>query len=738
MSNPQQNKNDEIDLSQLLALIVNGKWILLSCIVAAVFYSFLYIIVTKPVFLANALIQVEEKQSGLGSFGDLESLMGGESSSATEIEVIKSRFVLGNVVDKQYLQINIEPHYFPIIGEFLAWRYVGEVEGQLNAPYFGLNQFNTGGEYIKISGLYVSEDLASKELLLQKVGANKFELFSPSGNLLVHGEVGIVAKSDDGKTVILVSELNANPGAKFDISISRRIDAINYLRERLIVSEKGRKTGVIFLALEGTDKRKIKDTVNEVAKTYQLQNVKRLSEEAEQSIAFLNVQVPALRVELEAAEQALNDYRSQSNSLDMALETQATLEQIVSIDAQLNELELKESEISSRYKKTHPLYSALLNQKQRLAIEKQRIEQTVENLPATQQELLRLMRNVEVGSEVYLQLLNKVEELKVLRAGTVGNVRILDEADVLTKAVKPKKALTVLLALFLGFGLGLVIVFVKHLLSAGLVNPSELQERLGIANYGVIPLSKTQIELEKNEKNLKIGNGAKILATENEADLALEAIRGIRTSLHFAMMDAKNNIVMLTGPSPGIGKSFVSSNLAALIGTSGQRVLLIDADMRRGHIHKALGISREPGLSDILSKGLALDSSIHNEILPNVDFLSTGSIPPNPSELIMSAVFTQFLEQVKTKYDIVLLDTPPTLAVTDAILVGKQVGTTMIVVRHNVNTLREVTQAKQEMEQLGVSVKGYIYNFMEYETGGYGSYNNRYYNYRYDNVEGEE
>lgn len=731
MSSVSQEHDSEIDLRLVLALLAGGKWLILGCVAVSFCIAYIYQEVTRPVYLAEALIQVEKKQSSLPGISDIGNIFSGQSNGVTEIEVMKSGFVLGEAVEKEFLQISIKPRYVPVIGEFLAWRHSEKKPDILAPPYFGLTQYNSGGEYIAISGLHVADKLVNKPLLLKNIDGERFELSLGQASVKLVGQVGSVAKSDDGAAVILVSQLRANPGAEFFVSVKRKVDAINRLKGSLKIVEQGKNTGVIALSLEGTDRDKIRSVLDRIAEVYQRQNVQRLSEEAERSIEFLNVQIPDIRAKLEAAEELLNSYRAKSATLDMELETRATLNQIVSIESQLNALEIKESELSGRYTKDHPLYVALLDKRTLLEDERSRTSKVIENLPAKQQELLRLARDVQVTSAVYVQLLNKVEELKVARAGTVGNVRILENAYVKNSPIKPNKAIVKFFGIFFGFCIGIGIVVLRYVLRSGLEDPSEIQDKLNLPNYGVVPLSKSQLDtecLDRNHTNINV------LAYLNDADLALEALRGTRTSLHFAMLEAKNNIVMLTGPSPDIGKSFIATNLAALIGASGQSVLLVDADLRRGHIHKSLGVSREPGLSEILSKDAVLAETLHKGIMQNVDFLCTGALPPNPSELFMTSTFTSFLDEVSKRYDIVLLDTPPVLAVTDACYIGKLAGTTMLVARHKKNSFAEVLQTKSVLDQLGVIVKGYIYNFMEYNNSGYSYYKNRYYTYKYDSA----
>ncbi|WP_143460331.1 polysaccharide biosynthesis tyrosine autokinase, partial [Klebsiella pneumoniae] len=165
----------------------------------------------------------------------------------------------------------------------------------------------------------------------------------------------------------------------------------------------------------------------------------------------------------------------------------------------------------------------------------------------------------------------------------------------------------------------------------------------------------------------------------NPADIAIEAIRGLRTSLHFAMMEARNNILMISGASPNAGKTFVSSNLSAVIAQTGKSVLYIDTDMRKGYAHKLFELDNNNGLSEILSGKVEVSQAVKKVHSAGFDFISRGQVPPNPAELLMHRRFGELLAWAEKKYDIVILDTPPILAVTDPAIIGHYAGTTLLV-----------------------------------------------------------
>ena len=489
---------------------------------------------------------------------------------------------------------------------------------------------------------------------------------------------------------------------------------------------------MIAMALEDNDPATAIQTLNEIARLYVHQNIERTSAEAAQSLGFLKDQLPQVRKDLEKAENALNAFQIRSKSIDISLEAKAILDQIVALDTSISTLKLQQAEMDRKFTPQHPAYRALLGQLAELTAKQNRLAKQVEGLPSTQQELLSLTRDLKVSTEIYTQLLNKSQELDVMRAGAVGNVRLIDTADVdLRNPVKPKKALIVLIATLFGAFLAIGYVLFRKALNRGVENPDDI-EKLGLPVYASIPFSSLQkVEDEKSPG----GRGTRVtplLASSHPTDLAIEGLRSLRTSLHFAMLEADNNRLMISGPSPKVGKSFVSSNLAAVIAQSGQRVLLVDVDMRKGYIHKMFGIPVENGLSDLLAKRCDLNTAIHKTEVENLDVIGRGQIPPNPSELLMHKNFTEFLEHVSASYDLVILDTPPFLAVTDAAIVGRQSGTNLIVTRFELNPAREVELTMRRFAQNGIDLKGAIFNGVEKRASakyGYGAYG--YYNYEY-------
>lgn len=721
---PQKLK-DDIDLLALLGALLDNRYIIIACTFFFAVAGVAYAMLSTPVYRANAMIQIEEKTPGVGSLlGDSE-LFTATSAAVTEIELLKSRQVIGQAVDNLKLTISTEPKLFPVIGSFLHRRYQSVPEQPVASPLFGLSSYAWGGEQLDLFQLSVPDAHVGKALTLRAEENHSYTLLSESGAPLISGTVGEAVDRDGFK--IQVAELTARPGTEFNVVKRSRLSTILHLQRLIGASEKGKDSGILNIALLHIRPAFAKTVLDEVSRLYVLQNVERKSAEAQQSLEFLTEQLPKVRKDLEKAEDALNAYQASAGSVDITIETQSVLNQVVELEAAISELTLQREELQRRFTRDHPSYQALMSQMGQLESRRNRLLDEVGGLPETQQELLRLTRDVQVSTEIYTQMLNKSQELDVMRAGTVGNVRIIDDAVVDTSnPVKPRKPFIVVLATLLGGMLGVAIALLRHALNRGVENP-ELIEQIGLPVYASIPFSKEQEGLEVNGKPAK---GSHLLAITNPADLSIEALRSLRTSLHFAMMEAKNNILMISGPSPQVGKSFVSANLAAIIAQSGKKIALVDADMRKGYLHKLIGRPVEAGLSGLLVQTHTLADIIHHTEVEGLHFIGRGQIPPNPSELLMHANFQALLDKLGQMYDLVIVDTPPILAVTDAALVGRLAGTSLIVTRFGLNPVKEIELTLQRFRHNGIEIKGAIFNAVQKKPGAYG-----YYQYEYKSAE---
>ncbi|MBY8104491.1 polysaccharide biosynthesis tyrosine autokinase [Vibrio fluvialis] len=705
------NQSDEIDLGKLFGILLDAKWLIIATTFIFAVVGVVFALLSTPIYKADALIQIEQKSSGgISSLvGDMGELFASESSATTEIEIIKSRMILGDTVDKFNLTTVVEPQYFPIVGKGLA-RLSGE-RNLLSISRFTVPQLFPEQPYT---------------IVVVNAEAKTYQLVSDD-RVILEGKAGELAENNGYE--LFVTDVESTDGFEFAVAKRSELDAIEWIKQNLSVSERGKQTGILELSFTGENREQISSLLNDISQNYFLQNVERNSAEAEKSLQFLKSHLPDVKTNLTASEDTLNRFRQQNDSIDLGLEAQSTLKVMVELEAQLNELTFKESEISQRFTKDHPAYIALLDKRATLLKEKERLNKQIQKMPKTQREVLRMTRDVEVNQQIYVQLLNKVQELSIVKAGTVGNVRILDYAQSYAKPVKPKKPLIAVLATLLGGMISVAFVLVKAAFHRGVENPDDI-EQIGLSVYASVPKSTLQMELHSKLKHIRRQNKEMILLAEsNPADLSVEALRGLRTSLHFAMMEAKNNVLMISGPAPGIGKSFISTNFAAVAAKTGQKVLLIDADMRKGYLQQPFGLNWETGLSDVLSGKVTIEQSLKQTQVENLDIVTRGQVPPNPSELLMHPRFKTLVEWASEHYDLVIIDTPPVLAVTDPSIVGALAGTTLMVARFGMNTVKEIDVARNRFEQSGIEVKGVILNATEKKASSYYGYG--YYNYSY-------
>ncbi|WHA02268.1 polysaccharide biosynthesis tyrosine autokinase [Klebsiella michiganensis] len=708
-------ESDDIDLGKLVGELIDHRKLIISITALFTLIAIIYALFATPVYQADAMVQVEEKQAN-AILGNLSQMLpDSQPQSAPEIALLQSRMILGKTVDDLNLQTLVSEKYFPLFGEGWA-KLTGQKPHSISVSRFYVGEIDNNDETDAIVTVLDSKNYT--------ITGENFELKGTVGEL-VEGN-GVSVK---------IAEIDAPKGTEFKISSITKLKAISDLQKIFSVADQGKDTGILSLTITGEDPILIKKILNSISENYLAQNIARQAAQDQKSLEFLNQQLPKVRSDLDNAEDRLNAYRRQNDSVDLSLEAKSVLDQIVNVDNQLNELTFRESEISQLYTKEHPTYKALLEKRKTLQDEKGKLNKRVSSMPETQQEILRLSRDVESGRAVYMQLLNRQQELNIAKSSAIGNVRIIDSAVTQPTPVKPKKILIIIVGLVLGGFISIGFVLFRVFLRRGIESPEQLEE-LGINVYASIPVAEAFAEkaLQKSSwKRKSVEEYASFLAIDNPADLAIEAIRGLRTSLHFAMMEARNNVLMISGASPNAGKTFVSTNLAAVIAQTGKKVLLVDTDMRKGYKHRLFNVSNDNGLSDVLSGKIKVENAVKQVKDIGLDFISRGMVPPNPAELLMHRRFGELIEWASKNYDIIVLDTPPILAVTDAAVIGNYAGTTLLVARFEQNTVKEIEVSFKRFDQSGVAVKGCILNGVVKKASSYYGYGYNHYGYSYNN-----
>ena len=721
----------DIDLLELLHYLFAHKWIIFLVTLLVFSVTAAYAFLATPVYRADALLQVEEKKPTIPGLDDVSTMLGEEPQGQSEIVVIKSRRILGAAVDNLRLYYKVEPIYLPVIGKGIARYHDGDEPAE---PFLGLRSYAWGGEEIALDRFEIEGKLRDKKsswtILVGESDA--YSLLDPDGQTVLIGKVGELATGTFKKSSfnVYISRLKARTGTSFMVKHASRINTLNQLKELVNVSEVGKDTGMIGLTLEGEDPEAIVEILDEITNYYVRSNVEQHSKEAENILQFIDSQMPALKEQLDTAELALQAYQEASGTVDLQFETQSTVTKLVELEKKISELKLEETELAQRFTERHPTLLVIKKQISQFEDEKRQIEEKLNALPEREWDFIQKTRDVEVATELYVTLLNKGQELKVAKAGTVGNVRILDSAQTDDEPIKPRKALILAMGLMLGLMLGIGLILLKRALHRGVQDPDLIERETGLSVYSTIPYSDAEEKLSSTLTRRARHHTRKpqLLALSHKDDPAVEALRSFRTSMRFLLKTAEDNVIILSGPSPGVGKSFVSANYAVVAASEDARVLVIDADMRKGHLYESMGTRKAPGLSEWIAGDISIDE-VAREIDDNVFFIPCGKKPPNPAELLASDSFQSLLKDTRDKFDLVIIDTPPILAVTDASIIAQYGGQVFVLIRSGQHTMHEIMAAISRFEKDGVKVAGILMNgapLME------GYYSNKYaYTYHY-------
>jgi len=711
------------DLKGYLHTLYDNRWLIGGITAFITLVAVLYALVAMPVFEANLMIHVEEESPNASKniLSEASSLFETKKAAIAEMELLRSRMVVSRAVDNLQLYIEVQPKYFPIAGFWFA----NQNGNTLSEPgLFGYGGYVWGAEKAEVSVFEVPEAWLGREFTLTALGNNRYRFSGGGQRIVFDGNVGLRYRvpTPDGVIELKVDRMMANAGARFRLRRISRVAMIQAIQTALVITEQGKQSGVIEVKLQGENARRTHTLLSEIGREYMRQNLARKTEEAEKSLAFLNQQLPILKRQLEQAEDRYNQFRNEHGTVDLQEEARMSLAQAAAARARRIDLIQKKTELMARFTEDHPIVAAINRQRKEVEAEIEEVNARIKSLPVLEQDEARLTRDIKVNTDLYTALSNTAQQLRLISVGRVSNVRMVDAPVPPEKPLKPNRPLIVALAVVTGLFLGTLIAFARKAMMGGIDDPQKI-ERLLHARvvYATIPHSSNQDKLMRKAKG--DGSALPLLARIIPEDAAVESLRSFRAALQFAMPHFRNNIVMFAGPTHGLGKSFVSANFAAVMAASGKRVLLIDADMRNGQLHRYFSVKRERGLSDAILGKKRVDEVIRHDVVENLDFVPTGELPPNRSEFLLHLNFGSLLEQVSTHYDLVLIDPPPLLAVADALIIGAHAGAVFIVARSGRTNESEINESIKRLNHAGISPQGVLFNDMAPRLGTYGAYN---------------
>ncbi|QDW53346.1 polysaccharide biosynthesis tyrosine autokinase [Burkholderia sp. KBS0801] len=704
-------------------MLYGGRRLILCTALAGALVGAVYALCAAPVYRTDILFQVEQSPTDSKQTsppGDPSAVFDLKTDASTEIEVLKSRAVLDRAIDSTNLAVDARPHYLPLIG----WRFVNAADG-LSAPLPGGYVYGT--ERIDVPTFDVPKRLLGKRFALTLGDDGVYTLqrtgwFGRKGPAW-QGRIGqpLHVDTPQGPLDIFVRDVAGKPGARFDLTRYSDEEATVWLQKNALISERGKQSNMIGVTLDGIDPVHDSRVLNAIGDAYLAQNTQRKSEAADKLIRFMDTQLPQLKAQLEKAENRFNAFRASHGTVNTSDEALALRQQSVDIETRVQTLQQRREELLTRFMPKHP---ALVAVDAQLADAQRSLDTTrkqIQQLPTVEQGVLQLQRDVAVDTALYTNLLNTRQQMILARASKTGTVRIVDTAKVAEEPIGPHRGVAVIALLMLGLLAGAAIVIVRQRVVGTIGDAEEIEWTTGLPVFATVPHSAVAAQPESRPKSGRRGMRAPMppIDAQDAHDTALEGLRNFRAALQLSMPDAPNPVVLISGPTTGVGKSFVAANIASLVGAAKRRVLLIDADLRKGSQHERFRHSRAPGLSDIVAGTHGLAETIRRGVAPGLDFIAMGSIVPDPGELLLQPALGALIEQVAARYDMVVIDGPPLLPVADALVLGRLAGTVFLVARSGVTTLTELEESARRLEHAHIDVCGVVLNDYKGAPGRY-------------------
>ncbi|SDB82337.1 tyrosine-protein kinase Etk/Wzc [Paraburkholderia lycopersici] len=700
-------------MGNLLDTLYAGRKTILIVTIIFTLVGCVYALLAAPVYQSDMLIQVEESPNAAKSaLADL-SQFAVKTQASAEMEVLRSRMVVSSAVNATKLYIKATPRYFPVVGRWAA-RHLSL------GRWSGWGGYAWGDEAIEVTQFDVPARLQGRPFVLTYQGDGAYTL--EGGGVTLEGRVGepLHAPTVGGAIDLLVDKIDAQRGTIFNVMRLSELSAIQALQAAIAITEKGKESDVIGVSLDGEDPVLTSTILNAIGNEYIRQNAQRTQEEAQKQIAFLDQQLPLLKAQLEKAENEYNMFRSQHGAVNLDAEASALLQSSALAQQRIADLQQQRAQAMARFTDDNPALVAINGQLAEAEKALEHLSGQTRALPPVEQQVVRLQREVTVDTNIYTNLLNSREQLRLLKAGRVSNVRMIDAAVPPEGPIRPKRSVIVIAALFTGLFAGAALVLLRHRLKRGVSVVDEIEAGTGLAVFAAVPRSRIQHGLRRRLPHGAPGANT-VLAHTALFDPAVESLRSFRSALEHSLEDSANRVVLLAGPTPMVGKSFVSVNLAAVFGASGKRVLLIDADLRRGSLNQHMAVSSTPGVTDIVELRHGYDQVVHREVMPGVDFVATGGYVTNASELLREGTFKDFVDWANGTYDLVLIDAPPVLPVADAGIIGKLAGTVFVIARQGATSVADIRESVRRFEQVGVPIRGVIFNDMTSRPGRYGN-----------------
>jgi polysaccharide biosynthesis transport protein len=730
----EENRQEDIDLRDYLQVILKRKWSAITAFAIIVITVFIHSFTATPVYEATARLVIEKENPNVVS---IEEVMAVDSSGTdyyqTQYKIIESRTVAREVIKRLHLDESEE--FFPKPKDDLISNMTRSIEETLESWGDSIKSLLSTENNNTAAGA-IDEDSALVTDFTERIEV------SPIRNSR------LVDVSFQAKDPVLAANI-ANTLARtyIDQNLETKLmaaqDAVKWLHSR--IEEEREKVGAAEQALLRYKEKHgiVTDFSSGVEKV------------TAQKLAELNTQVveaESKRVEAETRYKQASALLGSPDMLDSIPEV-LNNELIRQIKTMEVELYKRVSELGKKYGQKHPrmvaieaelktlqkrkaqevnrVINSLRNEYKvslakekslKTALAKQKKESLDLNQKAVQYGVLK--RETESARNMYEVLIKRFKETTLTEDMRAGNIRVIDRAEIPEHQVKPRKKLNILLAIIVGLVTGIGLAFFFEYLDNTIKIPEDVKQHLKIPYLGPVPLFASE-----KEGNPGDAMRPDLVAFHLPKSTASESFRGIRTSILLSSADSAPQIILVCSTGPREGKTINAANIAVTMAQSGSKVIILDCDMRRPKIHKLFGIPREHGISNLLATSSDVEGAIVHSRIPNLDVMPCGPIPPNPSEILGSKRMVSLLDTLRKRYTRIIIDSPPSTAVTDAVVLSKFVDGVILVIRAG-ETIRQMAKnGVAQFEAVGAPLIGAILNAVDLGRDSY--YYFKYYYYYY-------
>ncbi len=751
----QDNNND---IKRVLEILGRNKFLSSLIIVLSLFAGGVYAYFAQPVYESSATVEISNDDLSLsldtmvrgGGIDDEASLID------TQVEVIKSR----NLVEKALDSVGYTTKYFETIG-------YKESELYKNNP-FVIEQLDVKNP--QFYGLKFDIIILDDNSFEIKPASKGFfsTLLKDFGSIIGKKKSGIsyTGQHNFGDRIetphfsFVINKVGDFQSSKYSFFVLDKDSAVNDIAKRLNVFAIAKRGSIVKLIYQDNNSLRAKEFLNSLVQFYISESVIKKTSKASSALSFVDEQLTEVSKKLEESARKLENYKEKHNLVNIETESDVTLRSLSDLKTQLAKININEGSFQSLYEEfkrgnygaisslamDYPVIGTLLADLQRAKADKitlltsltenhpdveksnERIEnvkmalesaiesindslrerkRTIQDLlyeknvmlakiPEKERELADLQRKYQVHEKTYEFLLEKQAEMQINKASTVSSNRILDKAVQTKRPVKPKKSMILGSALILGLIIAMLVAFIREFFDSKVKTREDIVNHTKTPFYGVIPNSKSS---------------EKMFVLEDQQSIATEALRLIRTNLEFIGNSKKSKVIVVSSTVPGEGKTTVATNLSAVFGMGDKKCIVLSLDMRRPMLHHVFSLTNKVGMSTVLSKNSELKEVIwEHKKIKNLDIITSGPIPPNPSELLQSGKIEQVIDELRESYDYIIIDAPPMGSVTDALILMKNADISLVVFRSEFSEKEYVHSLEEMIESYKLENVGLVLN----------------------------